>query len=177
MPVAFEAGISAVDLGCVAKSACSYSVSVCSSPSPGPKLPLPGSTFTWTRGSSPSTFRSPRLRLPMFSPAGGAYSAPLTVTISPEESGGDRAAKAGATIRYTLDGSTPTETNGTVDTSVSISINTLKAIAYKSGMTRIRHGTARGNRAGDGEEVRGAPRESGSRGKCSRMCGPISIVR
>ena len=86
----------------------------------------------------------PAVAVPMFSPAGGAYSAPLTVTIS--------TAKAGATIRYTLDGSTPTETNGTVDTSVSISINTLKAIAYKSGMTRIRHGTARGNRAGDGRK-------------------------
>lgn len=45
-------------------------------------------------------------------------------------------ATARATIRYTLDGSTPTETKGAVGTSVAIgSSKTLKAIAYKSGMT------------------------------------------
>jgi Chitobiase/beta-hexosaminidase C-terminal domain len=70
----------------------------------------------------------PTLGAPTFSPAGGNYKARQTVTISPST--------AGATIRYTLDGTTPTETNGTVGTSVSISSSTtLKAIAYKSGMT------------------------------------------
>ena len=44
---------------------------------------------------------------------------------------------SGATIRYTTDGSTPTETAGTVYSSaVNISANTtLQAIAYASGMT------------------------------------------
>jgi hypothetical protein len=92
----------------------------------------------------------PAVAAPTFSPPGGTYCS-QTVTIS--------TATAGATTRYTLDGSTPTETNGTVGTSVSIgSSKTLKAIAYKSGMTRIRHGTARGNSAGDGEEVSGITR-------------------
>ncbi len=42
---------------------------------------------------------------------------------------------SGATIRYTTDGSTPTETNGAVYTgAVSVSSSAiLKAIAYKSG--------------------------------------------
>ena len=92
-----------------------------------------------------------RVGVPTFSPAGGNYIAPQTVTIN--------TSAAGATTRYTLDGSTPTETSGTVGTSVSIgSSKTLKAITYKSGMTRIRHGTASGNSAGDGEEVSGITR-------------------
>ena len=77
----------------------------------------------------------PTVAAPTFSPLCGTY-CPLTVTIS--------TATPGATIRYSLDRSTPTETNGTVGTSASIgSSKTLKAIASKSGMTRIRHGTAR----------------------------------
>jgi len=64
---------------------------------------------------------------PAFSPAGGSYSSTQAVTMSSSTSG--------ATIRYTTDGSTPTETHGTVySTAVSISsTTTLKAIAYKSG--------------------------------------------
>ena len=66
---------------------------------------------------------------PSFSPAGGTYSTAQSVTISTTTSG--------ATIRYTVDGSTPTSTTGTVYSSaVSISATTtLKAIAYKSGLT------------------------------------------
>lgn len=66
---------------------------------------------------------------PSFSPAGGAYSSAQSVTISTSTSG--------ATIRYTTDGSTPSETNGTVYSDpVSISTTTtLEAIAYESGMT------------------------------------------
>jgi hypothetical protein len=70
----------------------------------------------------------PSVAAPTFSPAGANYRRAQTVTIS--------TSTAGATIRYTLDGSTPTETNGTVGTSVKISNSeTLKAIAYKSSMT------------------------------------------
>ena len=43
---------------------------------------------------------------PRFSPAAGAYGPAQNVTIS--------TATGGATIRYTTDGSTPTETHGTV---------------------------------------------------------------
>jgi len=66
---------------------------------------------------------------PSFSPAAGTYSAAQTVTISTTTSS--------ATIRYTTDGSTPTSSVGTVysgPVSVSSSM-TLKAIAYKSGMS------------------------------------------
>lgn len=66
---------------------------------------------------------------PIFSPAGGTYTAAQTVTIT--------SATSGATIRYTTDGSTPTATGGTVYSSpVTIgATTTLRAIAYKSGMT------------------------------------------
>ncbi len=66
---------------------------------------------------------------PTFSPGGGSYSSTQTVTIS--------STTTGATIRYTTDGSTPSETAGTLYTapvSVSSSV-TIKAIAYESGFT------------------------------------------
>jgi len=66
---------------------------------------------------------------PAFSPAGGSYTSAQTVTISDSTSG--------ATIHYTTDGSTPSETNGAVYSApVSISATTtLQAIAYESGFT------------------------------------------
>jgi hypothetical protein len=66
---------------------------------------------------------------PAFSPDGGTYPTPQSVSIT--------TATGGATIRYTLDGSTPSTTSGTVYTGpVTISTSaTLKAIAYASGMT------------------------------------------
>ena len=66
---------------------------------------------------------------PTFNPAAGAYGSAQSVTIS--------TTTGGATIRYTTDGSTPSETAGTVYSSpVNISVNyTLKAIAYKTGYT------------------------------------------
>jgi len=66
---------------------------------------------------------------PSFSPVAGTYASAQSVTIS--------TTTGGATIRYTIDGSTPTETNGTVYSSaVSINSSTmLKAIAYESGFT------------------------------------------
>ncbi|MCU1337785.1 MAG: alkaline serine protease [Bryobacterales bacterium] len=66
---------------------------------------------------------------PTFAPAGGTYSSPQSVTIS--------TTTAGASIRYTTDGSTPTSAVGIVyggPVSVSSSL-TLKAVAYKTGMT------------------------------------------
>jgi len=66
---------------------------------------------------------------PSFSPAPGTYSSAQTVTLS--------SATAGASIRYTTDGSTPTSSTGTLYSGpVTISATTpLKAIAYQSGLT------------------------------------------
>jgi len=66
---------------------------------------------------------------PTFSPPAGTYAGTQLVAISTTTSG--------ASIRYTTDGSTPTSSVGTVysaPVSVSSSL-TLKAIAYKAGMT------------------------------------------
>ncbi|HSI08611.1 MAG: chitobiase/beta-hexosaminidase C-terminal domain-containing protein [Rariglobus sp.] len=81
-------------------------------------------TATYTINASSGTVSAPS-----FSPAGGTYTVAQSVTLT--------TATSGATIRYTTDGSTPTTTTGTVYSSpVAIaSTATLKAIAYKSGMT------------------------------------------
>ncbi len=66
---------------------------------------------------------------PSFNPGAGTYSTTQTVLINDSTSG--------ATIRYTTDDSTPSETNGTIY-SGSFAIGTtttLKAIAYESGFT------------------------------------------
>lgn len=63
---------------------------------------------------------------PIFSLAQGSYIGTQTVNLS--------TATSGATIRYTLDGSAPSRTNGIVGTSVTIpSSCTLKVIAYMTG--------------------------------------------
>jgi uncharacterized repeat protein (TIGR03803 family) len=71
----------------------------------------------------------PQVAVPTFSPPAGTYTSAQMVTIVTTTSG--------ASIRYTTDNSVPTETNGTVYSSpVSIgTTTTLKAIAYKSGLT------------------------------------------
>ncbi len=71
----------------------------------------------------------PSVAAPTFSPVAGTYTSTQTVTIT--------SATSGASIRYTVDGSTPTENNGTFYSSpVSISsTTTLKAIAYQFGLT------------------------------------------
>jgi hypothetical protein len=64
---------------------------------------------------------------PTFDPAAGNYSEPVDVTIS--------SATADATIRYTLDGSTPDETSTLYVTPVHIEEQTtIKAKAWKAGM-------------------------------------------
>ena len=70
-----------------------------------------------------------KVATPSINPSGGTFSSPVSVTIS--------CATSGATIRYTTDGSTPSSSHGTVYAgafTVSAS-STVKAIAYKSGMT------------------------------------------
>ena len=70
-----------------------------------------------------------QVEAPVFNPAAGTHTSAQSVTIT--------SATSGATIRYTTDGSTPSQTNGTVYSSpVNISVTTtLKAIAYKAGMS------------------------------------------
>ncbi len=67
---------------------------------------------------------------PVFSPAGGTYTSTQNVTIT--------SATSSAAIRYTTDGSAPSETAGTLYTGTPVSIGsttTLNAIAYESGFT------------------------------------------
>jgi uncharacterized repeat protein (TIGR03803 family) len=74
------------------------------------------------------TINLPPAAAPVFSPAAGSYASAQTLTITSPTSD--------ATIRYTTDGSTPTETNGTVYTGpVSVgSTKLFKAIAYGTGI-------------------------------------------
>jgi hypothetical protein len=73
---------------------------------------------------------TPQVAAPVFTPSGGTFTAGPSVSIT--------SATSGANIRYTTDGSTPSETVGTVYSSpvlISTSPTTLEAIAYKSGDT------------------------------------------
>jgi len=65
---------------------------------------------------------------PTFSPAGGSFSSAQSVTIT--------TATAGATIRYTLDGSTPTATSLLFSAPITISSSTtVNAIGIKAGLS------------------------------------------
>ncbi|MGA3006968.1 MAG: choice-of-anchor tandem repeat GloVer-containing protein [Opitutaceae bacterium] len=71
----------------------------------------------------------PQVSAPVFSPAAGTYSSAQKVKVSSQTSG--------ASIRYTTDGSMPTESHGTLYSgSIKISqTTTLKAMAYQTGST------------------------------------------
>jgi RHS repeat-associated protein len=95
---------------------------------------LPG--FQATAGSASVTFQaqiapsgslSGPVATPTFNPPGGTYSFAQTVTIS--------TSTTGATIRYTTNGTPPSETNGTVYTGpvVVATTGTLTAAAFRSG--------------------------------------------
>ncbi|UOX87900.1 chitobiase/beta-hexosaminidase C-terminal domain-containing protein [Amycolatopsis sp. FBCC-B4732] len=87
----------------------------------GPQYDTPH--FSYTVGGSSTTVAAPT-----FSPPGGTYSAAQTVTIS--------SATAGATIRYTVDGSTPTASSTLYSGPISVpNSRTVNAIALKSGST------------------------------------------
>jgi hypothetical protein len=87
----------------------------------GPQYDTPH--FTFTVGGSSTTVAAPT-----FSPPGGTYSAAQTVTIS--------SATSGATIRYTVDGSTPTASSTLYSGPISVpNSRTVNAIALKSGST------------------------------------------
>lgn len=79
--------------------------------------------FFYTHGGGTSTVATPT-----FNPAGGSYASAQTVTIS--------TATSGATIRYTIDGSTPTASSPLYSAPVSVTTSrTLRAIGLKSGST------------------------------------------
>ena len=84
----------------------------------------PGQTFEMGI-SSVTLYAQWQVLSPSFSLQSGVYTSAQTVNIS--------CATAGATIRYTADGSDPSPMNGTIGTSVAVSSSmTLKAIAYEA---------------------------------------------
>jgi glucosylceramidase len=85
-------------------------------------------------GTATYTISLPTLPAPQFSPAGGTFTSTQSVTISEST--------AGATIYYTLDGSTPTTSSTKYTTPLSISsTTTVNAIAAESGYTNSSVGT------------------------------------
>ena len=80
-------------------------------------------------GVAAYTISLPSVATPTFSPVAGSYTGTQSVTIA--------CATSGATVRYTTDGSTPSDTVGTLFSgAISVPATaTLKAIAYKAGMT------------------------------------------
>jgi hypothetical protein len=87
--------------------------------------------ITWTTGGSPTQ----HVATPTFNPAGGTYYEAQNVSIA--------CTTAGATIHYTLDGSTPTANSATYSSPIAISqTTTIKAIGVKSGMDNSNVATA-----------------------------------
>ncbi|WP_199753883.1 chitobiase/beta-hexosaminidase C-terminal domain-containing protein [Amycolatopsis sp. WAC 01375] len=85
----------------------------------GPQYDTPH--FGYTHGGSGTTVASPT-----FDPPGGSYPSARSVTLS--------SATAGATIRYTVDGSTPTASSTPYTGPITVSASsTISAIAVKSG--------------------------------------------
>jgi hypothetical protein len=79
-----------------------------------------------------SVGRAATVAAPAFSPSAGTFTSAQSVSIT--------SSTPGATIRYTTDGSTPSETNGAVYTSaIPVGVTTtLSAIAYETGGRTVR---------------------------------------
>src|SRR6266568_4591979 len=87
----------------------------------------PGMTNS-TVASATYTIQQQQVATPTFSPGGGTYTGSVTVTISD--------ATSGATIHYTIDGSTPTTSSPVYGGALTFTqTTTLKAMAAASGMT------------------------------------------
>lgn len=94
-------------------------------------------TFTVHAGSSVSVLivEQAAVTQPVLTPGTGSYSSPQNVTIT--------CATADATIKYTTDGSIPSGASATYTGPINVSsTTTLKAYAYKSGMTDSQVATA-----------------------------------
>ena len=89
----------------------------------------------WTTSAVASAVFSPTVATPSFSPVAGTYGGTQTVTLS--------TTTAGATIRYTTDGTTPTAASTLYSAPVSVTqTTTLKAIASLASWTDSAVGTA-----------------------------------
>jgi AraC-like DNA-binding protein len=77
--------------------------------------------------SASYTVSSGTVATPSFSPPAGTYTQPITISTTTPN----------ATIRYTTDGSNPSQTNGTIyTTAITLTASTtIKAIAYEAGYT------------------------------------------
>src|SRR5579872_5184199 len=91
--------------------------------------------LTWTFASNSGSGTTPTAATPTFSPVAGAYAAAQTVTI------GD--STTGATIYYTIDGTTPTTSSPVYSAPITVSTSqTVKAIAAASGYNTSAVGAA-----------------------------------
>lgn len=96
----------------------------------GPQYDTPHFSYTHGGTTPPQTVATPT-----FSPAGGNYTSAQTVTIS--------TSTAGSTIRYTVDGSTPTASSTLYSGPISVPTSrTINAIGLKSGLTNSAVGSA-----------------------------------
>jgi len=92
-----------------------------------------GWNFNWMNITSVTPIQ--QVAVPTFTPAGGTYDAAQNVTLT--------CATAGATIKYTIDGSTPTAASPTYTGAINVAATTtIKAIAIKSGMSNSGMATA-----------------------------------
>jgi LysM repeat protein len=91
--------------------------------------------FTTSPVATAAYVINPVLPAPGFSPAGGTYTTPQSVTISD--------ATAGTTIYYTTNGTTPTTSSSVYGSGITVSASeTLEAIAVKTGFTTSAPATA-----------------------------------
>ncbi len=110
---------------------CTHTITAIATDANGFQGVSPSLVLTVNNGA-PNCGNNPTLvAAPTFSPIGGVYTSAQQVTLSTTTSG--------ASIRYTTDGvTTPTSTTGTLYTGSPIQVNsttTIRAIAFKSGMT------------------------------------------
>ncbi len=88
----------------------------------------PGMTDSAVASATYTIQQQQQVATPTFSPGGGTYTGSVTVTISD--------ATSGATIHYTIDGSTPTTSSPVYGGALTFTqTTTLKAMAAASGMT------------------------------------------
>src|SRR5579883_3193636 len=108
---------------------CSHTITAIAADANGYQAASPPLTVTVNNGAPNCSGNPTAAAAPTFNPGGGTYSTAQSVSLN--------STTAGASIRYTTDNSTPTETAGTLYTGAPISVasnTTIKAIAFKSGI-------------------------------------------